>query len=209
MQKTIPIQVHVFPSKFSAGSGQIHGVYSVDVDSEDTPARQAASALKALRENVDIRNRDDIEILVLEPHTARWLSPAAEVENFPSDAEFNGRIDADLLPPGVHLATIDKGSPTQWVVLRMDGDMVHLQSEDAGDEFRLPISEVIKEFLIFTGYGADRELDADGLEDKYMRDHPMQTRAMWREAVANEDTILGYWSWVAHELKENSGAWLV
>jgi len=29
-------------------------------------------------------------------------------------------------------------------------------------------------------------------------EHPDYPRAMWREAVADESTLLGYWQWVAY-----------
>lgn len=50
----------------------------------------------------------------------------------------------------------------------------------------------------------DAPLNADQLDDKYNHDgdgeHPLFTRADWRDAVAIEDTISGYWVWVAYKL---------
>lgn len=33
-------------------------------------------------------------------------------------------------------------------------------------------------------------------------EHPVLTRALWRHAVVDEDTISGYWDWVHHKLTE-------
>ena len=49
----------------------------------------------------------------------------------------------------------------------------------------------------------DWELTADQLDDKYNPEgegeHPVLTRKNWMYAVANEDTLQGYWDWVLHE----------
>lgn len=41
------------------------------------------------------------------------------------------------------------------------------------------------------------ELDAEFNEDGD-GEHPEYTRAMWREAVADESTLFGYWEWVSY-----------
>lgn len=50
----------------------------------------------------------------------------------------------------------------------------------------------------------DYGLTAEQLDDKYNPEgggqHPVYTRADWRAAVDNEDTISGYWEWVRHQL---------
>lgn len=50
----------------------------------------------------------------------------------------------------------------------------------------------------------DYGLTAEQLDDKYNPEgggqHPEYTRADWRAAVDNEDTISGYWEWVKHQL---------
>jgi hypothetical protein len=50
----------------------------------------------------------------------------------------------------------------------------------------------------------DYGLTADELDGKYNPEgdgqHPEYTRADWRAAVENEDTISGYWEWVRHQL---------
>ena len=42
------------------------------------------------------------------------------------------------------------------------------------------------------------------LDDKYNPEgdgeHPVITRAEWREAVAQQHTVSGYWDWVGHEI---------
>lgn len=47
-------------------------------------------------------------------------------------------------------------------------------------------------------------LSPNQLEKKYSPDgggqHPQFPRRQWREAVANDATLLGYWFWVSHEL---------
>lgn len=51
----------------------------------------------------------------------------------------------------------------------------------------------------------DSELSADDLDWKYNFDgngeHPVYSQALWRDAVASEDTFSGYWIWVAHQLR--------
>lgn len=61
-------------------------------------------------------------------------------------------------------------------------------------------------------FADDADLSAEELDEKYNTngdgEHPKITRKIWREAVAREDTISGYWLWVAHtlitELEERS-----
>lgn len=52
----------------------------------------------------------------------------------------------------------------------------------------------------------DRELNGEGLDDKYNPEgdgeHPEWSRFAWRTAVAAEETISGYWDWVQHKLRE-------
>lgn len=55
-------------------------------------------------------------------------------------------------------------------------------------------------------YTKDKHLTAEQLDAKYNPDgdgeHPWVTRTNWREAVAMEETISGYWDWLAHVLSE-------
>lgn len=50
-------------------------------------------------------------------------------------------------------------------------------------------------------------LDADQLDDKYNPngdgEHPVFARDSWRVAVANQDTISGYWDWVEHQIAQH------
>ena len=50
----------------------------------------------------------------------------------------------------------------------------------------------------------DRMLHPTVLDCKYNLEgdgeHPHFQRKGWREAVANEDTLLGYWEWVSREI---------
>ncbi len=55
----------------------------------------------------------------------------------------------------------------------------------------------------------DAVLSAEELADKYAGkdggwgQHPVFPRPDWREEVANDDTLLGYWAWVHHQLNED------
>lgn len=50
----------------------------------------------------------------------------------------------------------------------------------------------------------DKGLSADQLDDKYNPEgdgeHPVFSREQWREGVANQDTISGYWVWAAYQI---------
>ena len=54
----------------------------------------------------------------------------------------------------------------------------------------------------------DAALDAEELADKYAGkegswgEHPIFRRQEWREEVANDDTLQGYWAWVVSKLNE-------
>jgi hypothetical protein len=52
---------------------------------------------------------------------------------------------------------------------------------------------------------ADRPLTPEELDDEYNQDgdgeHPEMTRALWRQQVAEQRTIAGYWEWVAYMLR--------
>lgn len=54
--------------------------------------------------------------------------------------------------------------------------------------------------------GEDQGLTAEQLDSKYNPDgggeHPKHTREDWRNAVANDDTILGYWDWLEEQIQE-------
>lgn len=54
---------------------------------------------------------------------------------------------------------------------------------------------------------SDRDLYSDQLDDKYNPEgdgeHPAFTRRDWRDAVANEDTVTGYWDWVYYKIGED------
>ncbi|NMG29610.1 hypothetical protein [Aromatoleum evansii] len=44
--------------------------------------------------------------------------------------------------------------------------------------------------------------EAERLQSVHDNEHPEWPRAQWREAVAADDTLQGYWQWVAHRLSE-------
>ncbi len=51
----------------------------------------------------------------------------------------------------------------------------------------------------------DFSLSASQLDDKYNPDgggeHPVYTRDDWRQEVGEENTLRGYWDWVAAQLE--------
>lgn len=51
----------------------------------------------------------------------------------------------------------------------------------------------------------DFSLSASQLDDKYNPggggEHPVYTRDDWRQEVAEENTLRGYWDWVAAQLE--------
>lgn len=53
---------------------------------------------------------------------------------------------------------------------------------------------------------SDRRLSAEQLDDKYNPDgdgeHPTFTRWDWRQAVAQQSTICGYWLWVEYQIEQ-------
>lgn len=53
---------------------------------------------------------------------------------------------------------------------------------------------------------ADSVLADDQLDEKYNPNgggsHPLFSRNDWREAVANNDTLLGYWSWLPGQIED-------
>jgi hypothetical protein len=50
----------------------------------------------------------------------------------------------------------------------------------------------------------DASLSGEELDNEYNPDgegeHPLMTRHQWRTAVANEETLVGYWDWVSYQL---------
>lgn len=50
----------------------------------------------------------------------------------------------------------------------------------------------------------DHELNSAQLDDKYNTDgdgeHPYYVKASWREAVGAQQTLVGYWDWVAYQI---------
>ena len=52
----------------------------------------------------------------------------------------------------------------------------------------------------------DFNLNAEQLDDKYNPDgdgeHPSHTRFAWRQNVASENTLVGYWEWVEKAIWE-------
>ena len=44
-------------------------------------------------------------------------------------------------------------------------------------------------------------MSTEAIQDAWT-EHPVHTRADWTNEVANLDTQLGYWEWVAHKTEE-------
>ncbi|WP_432263490.1 hypothetical protein [Cupriavidus sp. TMH.W2] len=61
-----------------------------------------------------------------------------------------------------------------------------------------------------TGSQQGAGLSAEQLDDLYNPDgdgeHPLITRAMWRQAVAQQDTVSGYWPWLAQMLSDDAAS---
>lgn len=46
---------------------------------------------------------------------------------------------------------------------------------------------------------------AEELRSRYDYEHPQYTRDEWRQEVRDDNTLLGYWEWVAHRIEEDEG----
>lgn len=46
------------------------------------------------------------------------------------------------------------------------------------------------------------QLDATQLRQVFETEHPAHDMDQWRDDVACQDTILGYWEWVQHQLEQ-------
>lgn len=57
-------------------------------------------------------------------------------------------------------------------------------------------------------HGADTELSAEQLDDKYNPngdgEHPVHTRGAWVDEAFNHHTLRGYWDWVGSELEQDT-----
>lgn len=220
--RTATIQVHVIPKKpalqLHETDREVVGVYGVDVDIMDYPMQQATSALNAFAAAISLNNPADFELHVFDPQKDAWLiTPVGDVD-FPSDGDFTGKLDVHLLPVGTRLIgkcdELDQSDDGErvtpagsiWEVLDMDRGTISLACEDSGASIFASVCQLGTDFQIDKGYAQDADLTGDDLEGKYNPqgdgEHPMFSRLMWREAVANEDTIRGYWVWVHSELAQ-------
>ncbi|MDX1366899.1 hypothetical protein [Pseudomonas sp.] len=217
--RTTTIQVHALPKKPAL---QLHeqdldavGVYGVDVDIMDYPLQQATAALNAFAAAVSLNHPADFELHVFDPQKDAWLMTQVGDVDFPSDGDFTGKLDVHLLPVGTRLIgnrdeldQCDAGERVTpagsiWTVLDIDRGSISLACEDTGAGIFASVCQLGTDFQIDKGYIQDAGLTGDDLEGKYSPqgggEHPMGSRLMWREAVANEDTIGGYWAWVESE----------
>ncbi len=223
MQITTNVQVHVIPQKPSIelhdADRELVGVYGVEVDRMDYPIQHATAARNAFDSNVKLERPDDFQIHVYDPSKKSWLVVDEDGLEFPRDGEFTGKLDVDLLPVGAVLISLrdevdhdehdnERVTPagSKWVILEIDPASIHIACHETGASIFVSVCQIGADFKIDLGYGQDIDLSAEQLDDKYNPDgggeHPMHTRQMWRDAVANEDTISGYWKWVESEIAQ-------
>lgn len=223
--RTTTIHVHVIPAKPSLqlhpSDRELVGVYSVDVDNQDYPIQHATAALNALRQNVAFASPDDFSIHVYDPAKKAWLLPPQGEVDFPSDGDFTGKVDLHLLPIGTKLYGLreeidcdekdeERKTPAGalWTVRDIDPGSICLICEETSACIFASVCQLGTDFKIDKGYAGEEDLSADDLDNKYKAqgggEHPMFSRLMWREAVANQDTITGYWGWVESELGQAS-----
>lgn len=216
---TSSIQVHVLPNKATIhlheADRELVGVHGVEVDVMDYPSQQATAALNAFHANVSLYRPGDVALMVFDPMKQRWLLPPHGHQSFPSDGDYTGLLDVCLVPLGCTLSAVqdvDCGDGQEvakqgstWKVLAVDRGTAQLGCVETDAEIFLSVCRLHEGFEIDTGYKEDSELSAEQLDDKYNSDgggeHPMFTRQMWREAVANEDTLSGYWPWLVDEIR--------
>lgn len=217
------IQVHVLPTKpnlqLQESDRDVAGVYCIEVDSQDYPVQHATAALNALRQAVSIISPADFELHVYDSTKGVWLLPPEGEVDFPSDGVFTGKIDVPIIPLGTKLsgmrdeidhddADAERVSPagSYWTVREIDRASMCLINEANGAHIYASVCQVGTDFRIHKGYEGEQELSVDDLEAKYSPagggEHSLYTRMMWREAVANEDTISGYWAWVVSEIEQ-------
>jgi len=59
---------------------------------------------------------------------------------------------------------------------------------------------------LFRPYAADLFMSASELDDHYNQEgdgeHPLLTRKSWIKAVADKESLLGYWEWVCDQLRQ-------
>lgn len=223
MQITTTIHVHVIPVKPSleldSSDRELVGVYAVEVDALDYPIQHATAARNAFDANVRLQRPDDFMIHLYNPGKKAWLVLEEGDLAFPRDGEFTGKVDTDLLPVGSQLISLqdemdhdceDKARITpagsRWEIVEIDRGSAHVGCAETGATLFVSVCELGKYFRIDPGYSEDVELTAEQLDDKYNPEgggeHPMHTRRMWMDAVANEDTISGYWNWVESEIAQ-------
>lgn len=217
---TTLLYVHALPRKaalkLNDADRERVGVYAVDVDIEDYPLDQATAALNAFRANVALSVPDDFALHAYDPSKKAWLkAPISEVD-FPSDGEFLGSVDVPLIPMGttlrnlVEVQTDDQESPVEpgqlWRVVDADRGSVSLRGVESDVAAYVSVCNLGIEFEIDYGYLDDHSLSAEQLEQKFNAcgegEHPMFTVRMWREAVAQKDTLSGYWEWVSQESRD-------
>lgn len=222
-----PILVHLIPLKpiqdMHPADRELVGVYSVEVDEQDYPSHQAIAGLNAIRSNLALQSPGDFLKLAYDPCKGAWLvSPQGE-QDFPSDGQFNGKVDAaPLWPIGALLVgkkdthgRVESGKEqitpagSLWVVVEAVDGQVTLVCEEVGTCAVVDALEVLPLFDFRTGYAEDKRLSADELDSKYNPlgdgEHPLFPRFMWREAVLNQDTICGYWEWLVNTIKQTEG----
>lgn len=220
---TTTVQVHLLPKKpalaLDPADRERVGVYAVEVDIHDYPIQHATAAVNAFNANVTLAEPADFTMHVYDPRKNAWLlAPTGELD-FPKDGEFTGLIATDLLPIGSRLVSIrdeidhdehdvERLSPagSVWTVNEIDRGSISIHCHQTQAAIYVSVCQLGTDFLIDDGYSEDASFSAEQLEEKYSPtgggEHPMFSRLMWREAVANQDTIAGYWGWLMSEIQQ-------
>lgn len=225
--RTTPILIHLIPLKpiqdMHPADRELVGVYSVEVDEQDYPAHQAIAGLNSIKSNISLQAPGDFLQLVYDPCKGAWLVCPQGDQDFPSDGQFNGKVESiPLWPTGALLVGKkdthghDESGKEQiapagslWLVAEATDGQVTLVCEQAGTCAVIDALEILPLFEFRTGYAEDKGLSADELDSKYNPfgdgEHPLFPRFMWREAVLNKDTISGYWAWLVKSIEQSEG----
>lgn len=220
MSTTSIIHVHVLPNvpslQMLAQDREVVGVHAVEVDPMDYPSQQAIAALNAVKASAMISNPEHLTFAVFEPNKKHWLVTPQGTHDFPSDGDYSGMVEVPLMPLGTtlisqrdHVEDNDGSAQvtpagSHWEVIAADLGSIQLRAVVTGVMVFISPCQVHESFMIHTGFEGDGQLIESQLDDKYNPDgggeHPMFTKQMWREAVANLDTISGYWAWLENEV---------
>lgn len=120
--------------------------------------------------------------------------------------EKQASIALDIFHTDIGISTLDDFAIT---VVEENGKAVAQDEdhEDYSESDSGAVEKVADEPMYIEG--EDEGLSAEELDHKYNPDgggeHPKFTREDWRDAVANDETILGYWDWLEEQIREEDG----